>query len=125
MEETLNRIFENMIDRVSGPMNLRLVMQPIMASIFAIISGLNDSKENKPAYFWGMFTHPEQRHEMIEDGWKSVGKVFILAMVLDIIYQFIVQRWIYPFEVFLTAFILAIIPYLVLRGLVNRIDHHF
>ena len=125
MEETLNRIYENMIDRVSGPMNLRLLLQPLMASIFAVLSGLKDSKEHRPAYFWGMFTHPSERREMMEDGWKSVGKVFVLAMVLDIIYQFMVQRWVYPFEALLTAMILAIVPYLILRGLVNRIDRHF
>ena len=28
---------------------------------------------------------------MLKDGWKSVGKVFILALVLDVIYQFLVH----------------------------------
>jgi hypothetical protein len=121
MEEFFIRIYDNMIDRVSGPMHFRLLLQPVMASVFAIIAGLKDAKASKPAYFWALFTQPEQRREMIKDGWKSVGKVFALAMVLDIIYQLIVQRWVYPFEVVLVAFILAILPYLILRGLVNRI----
>jgi hypothetical protein len=112
-----------MIERVSGPMNLRLLIQPLMASIFAIISGLKDAEDRRPAYFWGIFTHPSERRQMIQDGWKSIGNVFVIAMVLDVIYQFVVQRWVYPFEVLLTAFILAIVPYLVLRGMVNRIYH--
>src|SRR5690348_3620191 len=120
MEEIFTRIYENMIDRVSGPMNLRLYLQPIMAAVFAIIAGLKDAKAGKPAYFWALFTQPEHRHEMLQDGWKSVGKVFIAAMVLDIVYQLIVERWVYPFEVILVAFILAIVPYLIIRGIVNR-----
>jgi hypothetical protein len=42
---------------------------------------------------------------MLNDGWKGVGKILILAMVLDSIYQFIVQRWGYPGEVIITAFL--------------------
>lgn len=125
MEELFTRIYENMVNRVSGPMNLRLYMQPLMAAIFAVISGLRDAKAQKPAYFWAMFTQPDHRREMLKDGWKSVGKVFIVAMVLDVVYQLIVERWVYPFEVFLVAFILAIVPYLILRGVVNRIASRF
>ena len=121
MEEIVTRIYENMVDRVSGPMNLRLILQPVMAAVFAIMAGLKDSKMGKPAYFWAMFTQPEHRREMLEDGWRSVGKVFVIAMVLDIIYQIVVQRWVYPGEVVLVAIILAIPPYLILRGIVNRI----
>lgn len=120
MEEALYRLFENMIDRVSGPMHLRLMMQPLMASIVAVISGFKDAQEHKPAYFWAIFTQPGHRREILKDGWKSIGRVFMLAMLLDVIYQFIVQRWVYPLEALLTAFLLAIVPYLVLRGVANR-----
>ncbi len=58
---------------------------------------------------------------MIEDGWKSVGKVFILAIVLDIAYQLYVLHFFYPFETLVVAILLAIIPYLILRGLVTRL----
>src|SRR5512140_3725535 len=120
MEELFTRIYENMIDRVSGPMHFRVFLQPVMAAIFATIAGLKDAGTGKPAYFWALFTQPQHRREMVKDGWKSVGKVFVLAMVLDVIYQFIVQRWVYPGEVIITAILLAIVPYIILRGLVNR-----
>ena len=121
MDDIWMRIVENMTDRVSGPMKFRLLLQPIMASIFAIISGLKDAKAGKPPYFWGIITHPDQRADMIKDGWKSVGKVFVLAVVLDVVYQIVVLRFVYPGEVIIVAFFLAIVPYLILRGLVNRI----
>ena len=121
MEEIFARIMENLGARVTGPMHFRLYIQPIMASIFAIIAGLKDAKGGKPAYLWAMFTDPSERSDMLKDGWKSVGKVFVLAMVLDVVYQLIVQGWVYPLEVLITAMILAIVPYIILRGLVNRI----
>ena len=121
MEDLLNRIFENLIGRVSGPMKFRLILQPLMAIIFAVRSGLKDAKEGKPAYFWGLFTDPDNRRNMLRDGWKSVGKVFVIAIIIDLVYQFIVFRWFYPGEALLVAAILAFIPYLLIRGPVNRI----
>ena len=101
MDEIWMRIVENLGDRVSGPMKFRLVLQPLMASIFAITAGLKDAKLGKPPYFWALLTNADQRAEMLKDGWKSVGKVFILAIVLDVVYQVIVQRFVYPFEALL------------------------
>jgi len=50
-----------------------------------------------------------------------VGKIFVIAVVIDLFEQFIVLRWFYPGEAILVAFILAFIPYLLIRGPVNRI----
>jgi hypothetical protein len=58
---------------------------------------------------------------MLRDGWHDVGKVFVLAIALDIVYQLIVSRWVYPGEVIIVAILLALVPYLLLRGLVTRI----
>jgi len=121
MDDILMRIADNLTDRISGPMKFRLLLQPIMASIFAIIAGLKDAKAGKPPYFWALATEPGHRGDMLKDGWKSVGKVFVLALLLDVVYQVIVLRFVYPGEAVIVAFILAIAPYLILRGLVNRI----
>ncbi len=121
MDEFWIRIVEHMSDRVTGPMKFRLILQPVMASIFAIIAGLKDAKLSKPPYFWSLFTDSGHRAEMLRDGWKSVGKVFVLAMVLDIIFQIRVLNTVYPGEVLIVAFLLAIVPYLLLRGLVTRL----
>jgi len=121
MEDWFSRFVEDLVGRVSGPMKFRLILQPVMAAIFAIRSGLKDAKQNKPPYFWAMFTNPDSRAEMIRDGWKSVGRVFILGIIMDVIYQLIVFRWFYPGEALLVAVILALVPYLLIRGPVTRI----
>jgi len=121
MEGLFSRIIEDLVGRVSGPMQFRLILQPVMAAVFAIRSGLKDAKASKPPYFWALFTNPDSRADMVRDGWKSVGRVFILAIALDAIYQFIVFRWFYPGEALLVSAILALIPYLLIRGPVTRI----
>ena len=121
MDDIWLRFMENMGDRVTGPMKFRLLLQPTMATIFAIVAGLKDAKAGNPPYFWTLLTDPAQRVAMVKDGWKSVGKVFLLALALDVIYQVIVERFVYPGEAIIVAFALAILPYLVLRGLVTRL----
>jgi hypothetical protein len=121
MEDILTRIFENLIDRVSGPMKFRLFLQPLMATIFAIRDGRKDAREGRSPYFWAVFTDPEHRRELLRDGWKAVGKVFVIAVIIDAVYQFIVLRWFYPGEALIVAAILAFVPYLLIRGPVNRL----
>lgn len=115
------RIVSQLLARVSGPMKFRLVLQPTMAVFFAIRSGLADAWAGKPPYFWGLLSDRGQREAMIKDGWKSVGRVFILALVLDAVYQLIVLHAIYFGEMVIVALVLAIVPYLIVRGLVTRV----
>ena len=50
-----------------------------------------------------------------------MGKIFILAVVLDVLYQLMVFRWVYPLELLSVALALAVVPYAALRGPVNRL----
>jgi hypothetical protein len=61
-------------------MNFRFILQPVMASIFAIIAGLKDAKAGKPPYFWSLLTGRARRLDRIRDGWKSVGKLIVVAL---------------------------------------------
>jgi len=111
----------NLAARVGGPMTFRIILQPLMAAIFAFRDGLKDARENRPPYLWTLITDPSQRPDLIRHGWAAVGRVFILAIVMDVIYQLIVVGWIYPLETIAVAILLAVIPYLVIRGPVNRL----
>jgi hypothetical protein len=121
MHDIWVRIAENLDDRVGGPMSFRLILQPAMALFLAVRSGLKDARLGKPPYFWTLLTDPAHRRDMLRDGWKSVGKVFVLAVLLDVVYQIIVRRFVYPGEALIVAFLLAIVPYVALRGLVTRL----
>jgi len=121
LEELLTRITENLVGRVHGPLTFRFLLQPTMAIIYAFRDGRKDAREGKVPYFWAIFTNPEHRRAMLRDGWKSVGKIFLLAMVLEAVYQAMVLRFFYPGEAIVVATALALVPYLLLRGPVNRI----
>jgi hypothetical protein len=119
------RVFDVMTDRVTGPFRFRLYLQPTMATILAIRAGLMDARAGRSPYFWTMMSDGSRRLRMAREGWRSVGKVFILAMILDIVFQIIVVHTVYPLGVVFVAFVLAILPYLILRGIVTRVARHF
>jgi len=119
--EVLARFFNSFFPRLDGPLHFRFIVQPAMGIILAIIDGIKDAKAGRPAYFWAMIKNPEERLELMKLGWKRIAKIFILAVVLDIIYQIKVYHWWYPGETLTVAILLAIVPYLLVRGPVNRL----
>ena len=44
----------------------------------------------------------------------------MLAVVLDVVYQIIAEHFVYPGEAITVAIVLALVPYLILRGLEVR-----
>jgi hypothetical protein len=121
MRDMLLRALLNVTDRVGGPMTFRIILQPLMASLLAFRAGWKDAQTGRPPYFWTILTDPSQRADLLHEGWKSVTRVFVLAIVMDVIYQLIVLQWVYPLELILVAILLAVVPYLLIRGPVNRI----
>ena len=126
LQEFFARVWEMLIGRADGPFNFRLLAQPTMAAVFAIRAGLRDARHNRPPFlFWAIFTNPGARQDLSRQGWKDVGKVFIVAIVLDVIYEVSVYRWVYPGQAVIVAAVLAFIPYLMIRGPVTRIARRF
>jgi len=120
MEEMFSRGWHELIARDHGPLFFRFICQPLVAMVFAIRAGRRDAREQRPAFFWRVVGDPTQRRTLLRQLWKDVGKLFLVAIVLDVVYQIIVLHWIYPVQTLIVATMLAIVPYLVFRGLTNR-----
>jgi hypothetical protein len=121
MENFLGNFFTDFIGRFDGPLHFRLYVQPLMAILFAIRDGSRDAREARSAYGWALLNDPAHRQYLLESGWKGIWKVFIFAYALDVVYQVIAWRGLRPFEALLTAVILAVVPYALLRGPANRL----
>jgi hypothetical protein len=111
---------EGLMARIDGPVSLRMILQPLVALFFAFRDGRRDAKEGQPPYFWALFTESAHRRDMLASGWASIGKVFIVAIGLDLVFQYLVFDTFRPLGALLAGVILALIPYLLLRGPVNR-----
>src|SRR5690349_6994174 len=102
-------------------MTFRLVLQPLVAAIFGIRAGIQDARIARPPYFWTILTSPADRTQLLQEGWKDVAMVLAVAVFIDVVYQLIVFRRVDPFEVILVSFLLACVPYVLIRGPANRI----
>jgi len=122
MEEILTRFVSDLIGRLTGPLTIRLFLQPSVAAFFAVRDGLKDAREGRPFHFWRMVTGPpDARIRRAKETWRAVSKVFIMAVAFDVVYQWLALPRIYPIESVVTATILAMVPYVALRGVTNRI----
>ena len=124
MNEELTRWWQEIAARPEGPLAFRFYLQPIIASLLAIRDGRRDAVAGRPAYLWALFKEkdPDRRSALLRDGWHSIARVFVLALLMDLVYQVVVLKGLQPMQSILIAIILALVPYILLRGPVNRLS---
>ena len=115
--------WDMLIGRSGGPFALRFIMQPVMATLLGIRAGRKDARQGKPPYFWSIFKAGEvyDRRAILRDGWSDVWKAFSIAIALDVIYELVAFHWVYPIQALIIATVLALVPYLIFRGIANRV----
>ncbi len=125
--ETFSHAWRNMVERTSGPLSFRFILQPSMAAIAAIHDGLKDAWTGRSPYFWMVvrfWTVAHTRGERVErlrEGLIATSRIILLGIVMDVIYQLLVYTTFYPAQALLIAVLLAFVPYLLIRGPVTRI----
>jgi hypothetical protein len=105
---------------LGGPVAWRLIFQPAMACFLAIRAGLKDAREGRPPFGRAVCTDVGNRSQLLRSGCRHVGRVFILAIVIEMIYEIRVLGGFYPGQLLLVATVLAVLPYLMIRGPVNH-----
>jgi hypothetical protein len=121
MGEFLKNFWEMIIGRGHGPFAFRLVLQPLTSAPIACRTGWRDAKAGCPPYAWAVLKNSAGRRALLREGWKELARVFAFAVIIDLIYQVIVFHAIHPVQSLLVATILALLPYPLFRGPVNRL----
>ena len=114
---------DQLLGRLSGPLNFRLVVMPTVVTIIALRAAWKDLREGRPAFLGIWIQDPLERKRVFRGWRKDVGRIFIIAVVLDVAYQLIVFRWVYPGLVLVVAVVCAIVPYVLVRGPVQLFAH--
>jgi hypothetical protein len=119
--DVLMRMLGDLEGRFTGPLKFRLIMQPLTAIVLASIAGVHDARVGSPPYLHTVIHDATQRARLLRDGARDIGRVWIIAIAIDAVYQFIVFRWFYIGETLLVGFLLACVPYALARGPVGRL----
>jgi hypothetical protein len=123
--EMIGRGWDNFLARPNGSLSLRFYIQPTLASLLALRAGIQDARQGRQGYLWAMMTRPERRLQLLHEGFRGAMTPFLVAIVLDCIYQLMTFQYFYPLELLFTATLLALVPYALLRGPFNRLARLF
>ena len=121
IQDFLKYFVEQLLQRFGGPLNFRLVVMPTVVTLLALRADWKDAREGRPAFLGAFITDPVERRRLFRLALRDIGRVFIVAIVLDTAYQLIVYHWVYPGQVLTVAFVCAVLPYVLVRGPITRI----
>ena len=121
LQDMSTRLWHDLLARPSGPFAFRFLLQPTMAAIAAIRAGIVDARTGRSPYFLALWTEPAERAARLHEGTSATARIFLLGLVMDSIYQFVVLRKFYPLEAFVVSLVLAVMPYFLIRGPAARV----
>jgi hypothetical protein len=119
--EVRARMWSNIVERPDGPMAFRFILQPIMATIAALLDGVADARAGRTAYLWTVLSNPAARSSRLKEGLLATSRVLLLGLGMDLAYQLTVFGTFLPGEAAAVAALLAFVPYMLLRGPIARI----
>jgi hypothetical protein len=113
--------FGDMIARLHGPGRLRFILQPTVAILLGIRDGRKDAREGAAPFLWGLVFHREHRARLLKEMFTSVRNIVSIAILLDLISQFLIFRMVRPGAALVLGPVLIALPYSCARALTNRI----
>jgi len=126
--EDLDRMWKDILAAPGGPLTFRFILQPAMAAIAAFRDGVHDARLARTPYFLALLRGTrtaEGRVGRLWEGIVSTARILILGVVMDLIYQWLVFKTFYPGQTAVIAILLAFVPYLLLRGPMERVARHW
>ncbi len=115
------RFFEDMFARLSGVGRLRFILQPVAALLVGTRDGIKDSRGGCPPFLAGLVSHRALRTELIRSAFASVRDLVAIAIILDVISQFLIFQEVHPGAALVLGPLLITVPYSISRALANRI----
>lgn len=119
--EVNERFWSDVFGRLHGPMTVRFYLQPTLAFLAALKDGIKDARLGHKAFFWTALWDPTQPRGRLREGLISTSQMGLIGFAMDVIYQFRVFHQFYPVEAVMMVLLLAVIPYFVMRWIVEQL----
>jgi len=112
---------EDIPKRLTGSGRFRFVLQPLIATILGIRSGLADARAGRPPYLYGVIFHRDVRRELVRSALESVANVLLMGILVDSVCQWLILGTSYPGAALVVGPVLIMGPYTIARALSNRL----
>lgn len=109
--------FKDMLARFSGAGQLRFILQPTTAFLIGIRDGVRDLRTACPRFLSGLMFQRAYRVYSMKSAFASILDLVLVAIILDLIFQFLIFREVHPGAALLLVPVLIAIPYSISRAL--------
>ena len=113
--------FQSIARDLSGKGQFRLFLQPAMAVILGVRLGIRDAKAGKTPYLLRQASETHGRWVVFKESLTDAILPLTVALVMDAIFQRITLGRVRPLVALVVGAILVWIPFVITRGLSNRI----
>jgi hypothetical protein len=117
-----NKFFSDILARFSGPGRFRFIIQPLMAVVIGIRDGRRDAREGRPPFLLALVSGGRHKKDLLRGAFASVRNLVAIAIILDVISQYLIFREIHPGAALLVGPLLIAVPYALSRAFANRIS---
>ena len=115
------QFLEDLPRRFSGPGRLRFILQPLVAILLGVRSGLADAKSGQSPFIFGLLFHAHKRKELLRSGMTAIGHVLAFGILLDAVAQWLIYKQIHPGAALVIGPFLVGGPYALARSLTARL----
>ena len=121
-------LIDGIAARLTGPMNFRFILQPLVAILLGIRDGRADAKNGTPPFLFLLFTEPENRRRNLVQAAKGLIVPIALGTVLDEISQYLIFRdepgrlmIVHPLPALVVGTTVIGLPYVLARSLTCKL----
>ena len=104
-----------------GPFQFRLIIQPLTAILLGIKIGIRDAKAGDAPFFGALLRKKGERGNLLAKAARDALIPLMLAFIVDSILQRLINGRIRPLAAVVVGGLLVFLPFVVVRGLANRI----
>ncbi|MCD4786218.1 MAG: hypothetical protein K8T10_20540 [Candidatus Eremiobacteraeota bacterium] len=117
----LGSIIDNIAARLTGPINFRFIVQPLVAIALGVRDGIMDAREGTPPFLFDLVSKPQNRKRQLKSTLKSILNSVIISIVIDGIAQYLIFKHVRPVPAIIVGTFVIAVPYALARGITNRI----
>lgn len=100
-------LFQDIVQGMHGPGKFRFLLQPAIAILLGLRDGRRMNKRIRHSHYF-----------------VSIRKPFLLAWLMDTLFQLLfLRRW-NPFEAVIVGIVLVLLPYLLTKNVTNHLTTH-
>jgi hypothetical protein len=101
---------EDMPKRLTGPGRSRLLLQPLVATLLGIRSGVADGRAGRPPRLSGVLVHSDLRGELLRTGFETVVNLLLIGILLDAVFQWVILGVSHPGAALVVGPVLIVVP---------------